>query len=300
MVSPNYTYTRRDPENSLLHKVFKNNWISFLNTIQSDDNEKHLPYFVIKEVKDYFQCGVIANGFIRLYCKECKTSQLVAFSCKRRGFCPSCCTKRMNHTATHLIDSVLPNVGIRQWVLSFPFSIRYLMAYNPQLISQCLRIYVHVIESYYLKKAKSYGLNKPQCGAVTVIQRAGAALNSNVHFHTLFLDGVYCEERGCVQFRSIKEPNAEDLRLLVIKIKRKVISLLKKQGYFDFERGLNESESLQDCLTKNSLQQVSLEGRQIQRLKNELFEAKEKYTYEGGVNVSGFSLHAKVKIETRH
>ena len=37
------------------------------------------------------------------------------------------------------------------------------------------------------------GLKKPmaQTGAVTLIQRFGSALNLNIHFHMLFLDGVY-------------------------------------------------------------------------------------------------------------
>lgn len=39
----------------------------------------------------------------------------VAFSCKRTGFCPSC-TRRMSDSAAHLVDEVLPDVPIRQWV----------------------------------------------------------------------------------------------------------------------------------------------------------------------------------------
>jgi hypothetical protein len=39
-------------------------------------------------------------------------------------------------------------------------------------------------------------------GAVTLIQRFGSALNLNLHFHMLFLDGVYVERSdGCVRFR---------------------------------------------------------------------------------------------------
>ncbi len=45
-------------------------------------------------------------------------------SCKGRGFCPSCCGRRMADTAVHLCDEVLPEVPIRQWVLSFPFRVR--------------------------------------------------------------------------------------------------------------------------------------------------------------------------------
>jgi hypothetical protein len=41
-----------------------------------------------------------------------------------------------------------------------------------------------------------------QTGAVTLVQRSGRALNFNVHFHMLFLDGVYVERRdGSLRFR---------------------------------------------------------------------------------------------------
>jgi len=43
----------------------------------------------------------------------------------------------------------------------------------------------------FLAEAEARGQNVCRCGAVTFIQRFGGALNLNVHFHTLFLDGVY-------------------------------------------------------------------------------------------------------------
>jgi hypothetical protein len=43
---------------------------------------------------------------------------LVTFSCKGRGFCPSCLGRRMCQTATNLIEHVLPPVPLRQWVLT--------------------------------------------------------------------------------------------------------------------------------------------------------------------------------------
>jgi hypothetical protein len=33
-------------------------------------------------------------------------------------------------------------------------------------------------------------------GAATLIQRFGCALNLNIHFHMLFLDGVYVDSAG--------------------------------------------------------------------------------------------------------
>jgi hypothetical protein len=57
----------------------------------------------------------------------------VVFRCKRRGFCPSGGVRRMAECAALLIDEVLPEQPIRQWVLSFPFQLRLLFASRPQL-----------------------------------------------------------------------------------------------------------------------------------------------------------------------
>ncbi len=55
-----------------------------------------------------------------------QAEHLVAFSCKRRGFCPSCGARRMAESAALLVDEVLPEQPMRQWVLSFPFQLRFL------------------------------------------------------------------------------------------------------------------------------------------------------------------------------
>ena len=40
---------------------------------------------------------------------------------ERRGFCPSCGARRMVESAALLVDEVLPQQPMRQWVLSVPF-----------------------------------------------------------------------------------------------------------------------------------------------------------------------------------
>ena len=50
------------------------------------------------------RCGVLAHGFLRRHCDDCGHDRLVAFSCKRRGFCSSCGERRMADTAAHLVD----------------------------------------------------------------------------------------------------------------------------------------------------------------------------------------------------
>ena len=76
-----------------------------------------LPQFVKDKFGAFLECGILANGFLRLRCTDCGHDKLVAFSCKRRGFCPSCGARRMVQTAAHLVDRAVPLVPVRQWVL---------------------------------------------------------------------------------------------------------------------------------------------------------------------------------------
>jgi hypothetical protein len=51
----------------------------------------------------------------------------------------------MAGTAAHLVDRVLPQVPIRQWVLSVPFALRYRLAYDARLASEVLGLFVRAV-----------------------------------------------------------------------------------------------------------------------------------------------------------
>ncbi len=51
----------------------------------------------------------------------------------RAGWCPSCGGRRMAVRAAHWVDRVFPHVRIRQWVLTFPWARRWLLARRPEL-----------------------------------------------------------------------------------------------------------------------------------------------------------------------
>jgi ribosomal protein S27E len=111
----NTRYTRRSPESTLLYKVVQENLRSFEDLCREEG--KHLPGHVTKEFEAFLKCGVLAHGFLRFRCVDCKHERLVAFSCKKRGFCGSCGARRMAETAAHLTDNVFPtSTIIRQWV----------------------------------------------------------------------------------------------------------------------------------------------------------------------------------------
>jgi ribosomal protein S27E len=79
-------------------------------------------YTLQENLMSTFKCGRLERGFLRVRCKSCHDEKLVAFSCKRRGFCPSCGARHMADSAVWLVDEVLPHRPIRQWVLSVPIS----------------------------------------------------------------------------------------------------------------------------------------------------------------------------------
>jgi hypothetical protein len=73
-----------------------------------------LPRFVEREFLDFLTCRCLAAGFARFRCASCRKDRLVPFSCKGRGFCPSCGGRRMTDRAAHLVDHVFPHVPVRQ------------------------------------------------------------------------------------------------------------------------------------------------------------------------------------------
>jgi len=135
-----------------------------------------LPHFVKDEFAAYLECGILACGFLRLTCEGCARDTLVAFSCKRRGICPSCGTRRMAETAAYLVDHILPRVPVRQWVLSFPIPLRSLFALYPELLTPVLRIVHRAIHTHLLKQA-NVKRDEAASGAITLIQRFGSAAN---------------------------------------------------------------------------------------------------------------------------
>jgi hypothetical protein len=85
---------------------------------------------------------VLAHGFARVRCESCKDELLVAFSCKGRGVCPSCNAKRAQVTAVHLVEQVLPHVPYRQWTLSFPHRVRWVLLKDVGLLSDVLTLFL--------------------------------------------------------------------------------------------------------------------------------------------------------------
>jgi hypothetical protein len=161
----------------------------------------------------------------------------------------------MADTAAHLVDRVLPPVAVRQWVLTLPWHLRRRLAYDADLTTAVLALFIRSVERLYARLgAARLGVRGGRTGSVTTIQRFGSALNLNPHLHALFLDGVYVRRAPTrplrfVRLRTLTDADvAEVLAELVTALHR----LLIRRGLSD----LAEQSSPDDGAL--ALQQLAL------------------------------------------
>jgi len=278
-----------------------------METFLARERDRPLPRFVEREFRAFLECGILAHGFLRVHCDACGHDRLVAFSCKGRGFCPSCGGRRMADTAAHLVDRVLPEVPARQWVLTLPFALRYRLAFDARLASTVLREFLLEVFASYRRRARQRGpVRRPRCGAVTFIQRFGDALNLNVHFHTLVLDGVY-EHYGMpgMRFRPLPPPDDDEIRQVVENVALRVDRLLDRLGV-----GPETDPAAADPLAMDQPRLAGLAaaavrgldgegrrpGRRGDRIDPDDLSAPSKSRCAAA---SGFTLHADVAVPAR-
>jgi ribosomal protein S27E len=144
---------------------------------------------VQQEFEAYLKCGRLEEGFLRVRCEQCHAEKLVAFSCKKRGFCPSCGGRRMAETAALLADEVLPDRPLRQWMLSLPHALRFLLATHSEALTLVLGEVYRTISRHLIGKAGltrtsgAHGVFAPHSqyrAAVTPAQRGRGAATAPV------------------------------------------------------------------------------------------------------------------------
>ncbi len=224
-----FVYQRHKPEETDLYKIIEQNLPSFQSHLSSADIS--LPGFVHEEFRSYLRCGLLKHGFLRVKCNGCSFEHLVAFSCKLRGFCPSCGARRMVETSAHLIDHVIPKVPVRQWVLSFPWPLRLLFTRQPNTLSRCLGVIIRAIETDLIHRAGLTRASGARSGIVTLVQRFGSALNLNIHLHMIALDGVYTVGKsGKAKFHRVPAPTQTALGTLLNRVIKRVVRRLEREG----------------------------------------------------------------------
>jgi len=300
-------YSRHRPENTLLYQLVEQHYPAFREMRAMAG--RSLPDYIEGEFDAYLKCGRLEEGFLRVRCEHCHAEKLVAFSCKKRGFCPSCGARRMAETAALLTDEVLPERPLRQWVLSLPIALRFLLATDPDALTLVLGAVYRVISGFLLNTAgvtRSTGAT----GAVTLIQRFGSALNLNVHFHMIFLDGVYLPAGDKPLFRHVPSPTSAQLQALVQQIAERIGRLLEKRGLIerDMENAWLTTDgsggALDDLIGHSITYRIAVGPRAGQKLftlqtlsASAMPQAEQQGDHRGAAQAGGFSLHAGIDID---
>jgi hypothetical protein len=303
---------RCNSPHDLLHEVVRAGLPRLVRGLAEVD--RVLPRFVQRELEHFVACGDPRHGFAWLHCAPpCDQHRLVPFSCKGRGFCPSCGGRRMASTAARLCDEVFRRVAVRQWVVTVPWGRRWLLARKPELLAGVRRIAMSEVFGFYEGQVAARVLPS-RGGAVVATQRFGSALNLNVHLHALLADGVYQKHRdGVIRFRRGGAPTTEEVEEVAVRIAERVEAWLSSQGYCaEDEAGADvEPDDGQALLLAASLEgRAAVGDRAGRRVRAQRFEVlggrvhrlprqcamSEGYTVHAGVVVGAQNQAGKERL----
>jgi hypothetical protein len=216
----------------------------------------------------------------------------------------------MAESAAHLVDHVFPEVPVRQWVISFPWRLRYLLALDAGLCRAVRRVFIRAVFGFYSRKAQADAIEHGRTGGVNQIQRYGSALNANTHFHALVLDGVYTapDALSAPTFHPATRITDAEVAKLLFTIRSRVLRLCHLRGLMGEEgeldvSGPTESQGLLPLLCAASIQGRSAlgsePGSRVERrgIPELAVPGRAVVIKELCAELDGFSLHAAVRVE---
>jgi len=173
-------------------------------------------------------CGDFEGGFARIYCDACRAEYLVAFSCTRRGFCPSCAAKRAAIFGALLREEILEEVGHAQWVFTIPKLLRPYFLHHRELLGRLSGAAFKTAHELIAKAGDEDAGVRP--GMIAVVQTATDLLEWSPHVHALVSRGGWDKEGTWVPVPFVDAKAAELL------FRHKVIALLRDEELLSDER----------------------------------------------------------------
>lgn len=298
-------YHRRHPEKTTLYQAVAEHLPAFLAS--ADEAGRPVPKFVQRELEGFLDCGIPEKGAVRARCPTCGFDRLIAFSCKSRsGLCASCGARRMTDVAAHLCQHVIPDVPVRQWVITVAPPVRYLLAYNADLLAEVISIFVHAVFAH-LRQVARRELGLPEgarieAGAVCVPQRFNSALGLAPHLHVLAADGIWVQGEPDAKptFHALPEPSKAEIAAVAWSTCERTVKRLKKRGLWldadPSEDRLAQEEPLLAALATASIAGVLAmgpnAGQRPMRLFGRAARGEDERRDKAPKNAYGFDLHA--------
>ncbi|MFY0528755.1 transposase [Archangium gephyra] len=187
-------------------------------------------------------------------------------------------------TAAHLTKQVLPYVPYRQWTLSFPHRVRWVLLKDVGLVSDVLTLFLRAVFALQRRRARRQGLRGGQVGAVSFIQFFGSALQVTPHFHSLVPDGVFVPREGGVCFEPLPPPTQAEVERLLRVVRHRVLRLLEKRGALPAQGPEDARQAYQAHSLRQRLRWTELDVRPPPRKQPRC------------AFLEGFSLHANTHL----
>ena len=152
-------------------------------------------------LEKFMECGILRFGFARIHCDDCGHEELLPLSCRFRGFCPSCHARRLAEWSDWVLDTVLPDVRYRQWVLSWPKRLRVYFQYDDDLFRAFSNIVYEVLTEWMQTV-----LGEPEARPAMVAcdQTFGTLLDWHPHLHSMISHGVFRPDGTFVEMSSVR------------------------------------------------------------------------------------------------
>ncbi len=144
---------------------------------------------VKKLFEDFCRCGDLHFGFLRLRCPQCGAEKLLPHSCKTRGLCPSCGTRRAIQWAERMVEEVLPDTDYQQIIFTLPKILRKAFLFKRSLVGELCRAAYAAIKQFFQEHFPN--LKDPVPAVIIAPQSFGSLVNANLHLHALCSLGVY-------------------------------------------------------------------------------------------------------------
>jgi hypothetical protein len=132
-------------------------------------------------------------------------------------------------------------------VLTFPFWLRYRLAWDQSLRSAVLKVFTHEVEKFYLR---CLGLPDAKAGGISVLHRFDSALKIDVHWHLLYADGVWTKTgQDPPIFHALGPLQPQDVPHVLQSVAARTHKLLKRRGL------LHDDDAEDDALTDDFAEQ---------------------------------------------